>query len=95
MNIFYKLHLKTKFSPAITVCIFYFSLDLVSLNVLLQDGNVKHVGKKNVVLKLNTKLELAINTADRDNLIQRELYLGNSNNVCLDVLFAKCTNSKI
>ena len=52
-------------------------------------------GKKNVVLKLNTKLQLAINTADRDNLIQRELYLGNSNNVCLDVLFAKCTNSKI
>ena len=56
---------------------------------------MKHVGKKNVVLKLNTKLELAINTADRDNLIQRELYLGNCNNVCLDVLFAKCTNSKI
>ena len=52
--------------------------------------------KKNVGLKLNTKLQLAINTAaDRDNLIQRELYLGNSNNVCLDVLFAKCTNSKI
>ena len=58
-------------------------------------GMLNKIYKKNVRLKLNTKLQLAINTADRDNLIQRELYLGNSNNVCLDVLFAKCTNSKI